>query len=341
MVGRRAQYLAMGVAVLVLLCVVSIGLGWAQGRRGDPFARAQDVHQRHTGRLLAIRGVVGTAVGEAPDGASEITVFTADPRVVGVPQALEGVPVTVEVTGEFFALGGRGGGPQRPPKRLSPTDRWPRPVRIGVSTGNEGEVSAGTIGCRVTDGTNVYALSNNHVYALENDAPLGSRVLQPGLYDTGGVFSAENVIGTLAEYAPIDFFGGENRMDAAIALSDTDTLSNTTPSGGYGTPGSVAVDATVGLKVQKYGRTTKLTRGSVSGIDATIRVTYSSGTALFVNQVLVSGRGFIKAGDSGSLLVTDPGRAPVGLLFAGNSSGSLAVANPIGPVLERFGVTIE
>jgi hypothetical protein len=31
----------------------------------------------------------------------------------------------------------------------------------------------------------------------------------------------------------------------------------------------------------------------------------------------------------------------VGLLFAGNSKGTLAIANPIDPVLQRFGVTID
>jgi hypothetical protein len=191
-------------------------------------------------------------------------------------------------------------------------------------------------------GNTVYALSNNHVYALENRAPFGSRVLQPGLYDTRGVFSASNVIGTLDDYEPIVFSTTANNLiDAAIALMYPNSLTNTTPSDGYGTPRSVPVDATVGLLVQKYGRTTRRTRGSVYATDATVLVSYSSGTARFVNQVFVTGRGFIKAGDSGSLLVTDPDRAPVGLLFAGNGSGSLAVANPIDLVLDRFGVSIK
>ena len=50
---------------------------------------------------------------------------------------------------------------------------------------------------------------------------------------------------------------------------------------------------------------------------------------------------FLKAGDSGSLLVTDPGRNPVGLLFAGNRSGKLAIANPIDRVLGECGVTVD
>jgi hypothetical protein len=342
MAGRRAWYLAVG--VLVFICALCIGLGLAQGRRRGPLAPVQEVHQRHAERLLAIRGVVGTALGETPEGAPEIKVFTEAASIPDIPEELEGVPVSIEVTGEFVALAGaapRTPARPRPGVRLTPTDRWPRPVPIGVSSGNEGEVSAGTVGCRVMAGTTVYALSNNHVYALENTAPLGSRVLQPGLYDTRGVFSAENVIGTLADYEPIDFSGGDNEIDAAIALTTTGSLSNTTPSDGYGTPRSTTADAAVGLRVQKYGRTTRLTRGSVYGTSAAVAVTYSSGTARFVNQILVKGRGFIGAGDSGSLLVTDPARVPVGLLFAGTADGSIAIANPIGPVLERFGVTIK
>jgi hypothetical protein len=66
------------------------------------------------------------------------------------------------------------------------------------------------------------------------------------------------------------------------------------------------------------------------------------GTALFVNQIVVYGnKPFIKAGDSGSLLVTDPGRNPVGLLFAGTSSGKYAIANQIDDVLTALGVTID
>ncbi len=100
--------------------------------------------------------------------------------------------------------------------------------------------------------------------------------------------------------------------------------------------------ASVNDKVMKYGRTTQLTKGTVTGINATVFVGYSSGTARFVGQIIVqSGKPFIKAGDSGSLLVTDPGRNPVGLLFAGNRSGKLAVANQIDLVLGAFGVSID
>jgi hypothetical protein len=74
----------------------------------------------------------------------------------------------------------------------------------------------------------------------------------------------------------------------------------------------------------------------------TVNVGYGSGTARFVNQIAVySRKPFIKAGDSGSLLVTKTGHNPVGLLFAGNTTGKLAIANPIDAVLESLGVTID
>ncbi len=73
-----------------------------------------------------------------------------------------------------------------------------------------------------------------------------------------------------------------------------------------------------------------------------MRITYSSGTARFDDQIIVqSGSAFILPGDSGSLLVSDPGANPVGLLFAGNSSGTLAIANRIDLVLQRFGARID
>jgi hypothetical protein len=221
---------------------------------------------------------------------------------------------------------------------------FPRPAPIGVSTGNRGECSAGTIGCRVKGGGNVYALSNNHVYALENKASIGSEVLQPGLYDTGCVYNSANVIGKLYKFIPIVFSrGASNKIDAAIASSSPDLLGNGTPGDGYGIPSSTTATPYVDMPVQKYGRTTLLTEGTVTAINVIVNVGYSSGTARFVNQIFVqSSTAFIGAGDSGSLLVTDdPGKNPVGLLFAGTSDGKLAVANPIGAVLSAFDVTID
>ncbi len=297
------------------------------------------VQNRYHRGLMAIPEVVGTATGFSDAGKPAILVFAKDAvRAEVIPERLEGIPVTVKITGDIFAM--------RVPSRIrvNPAAWFPRPVPIGVSTGNQGECSAGTIGARVKDNAGqVYALSNNHVYALENSARIGSNVVQPGLFDTNCIYDPNNIIGTLADFEPIVFStSASNIIDAAIALSDTARLDNKTPSTRYGIPKSVTISPSINQSVQKYGRTTSLRRGRVVGINAIVNVDYDSGTARFVNQIVVhSWRPFIKSGDSGSLLVTYPNRNPVGLLFAGNASGRYAFANPISDVINRFGVAID
>jgi hypothetical protein len=313
---------------------------------------AMAVQEKHTHQLLSMRGVVGTAIGATPDGRTAVLVYTLDQGAgAAVPSALDGYPVIVEATGPFFAYqsneakggnkppsGGGGGG------KIDPTGFFTRPVPIGVSTGNRYECSSGTISARVTDASgNIYALSNNHVYALENDAPLGSAVVQPGLYDNNCVYNSDNGIGTLARFITINFNSGTNTVDAAIALTSTADLGNATPTNGYGTPSSTTVSAYIGQAVQKYGRTTSLTKGTVTGINATVTVDYgASGTATFANQIIISAKKpFSKAGDSGSLIVTNDSNAyAVGLLFAGTSNGT-TIANQIGDVLSALHVSID
>jgi hypothetical protein len=92
----------------------------------------------------------------------------------------------------------------------------------------------------------------------------------------------------------------------------------------------------------KYGRTTGLTKGRIDAINAIVNIGYDSGVARFVNQIIIKPGLFSAGGDSGSLIVAQSGtdaRKPVGLLFAGSSV--ITIANPIGPVLGRFGVTID
>ncbi len=326
-----------------------------QGPQQGGLEAALAVHQRHADRLITLPGVAGTAVGLTSDGRPAIKIYVTATGVAGVPKALEGIPTVVEVTGEFVALPAQGTSAPGQLRRSSlayNTSILPIPVPIGVSTSVNGFLAgfcfSGTIGARVIDGSgSVYALSNNHVYALENTAALGSHVFQPGLADTGCDPSGSNDLGTLFAFAPIVFDGTtDNTIDAAIAASSTIELGNSTPTsqGGYGIPNSSTTAAFVGQSVQKYGRTSSLTKGTVSGIDATVLVGYLSGTAKFVHQIVVGpGKPFIKAGDSGSLLVTNDAHAnPVGLLFAGNSSGSVAIANRIDLVLSHSygGVTV-
>ena len=315
---------------------------FATGAQARDLGPALAAKERHADRLLAVPGVEGAAVGLGGDGRPAVKLFTRTGGIGGLPASLDGIPVLTQVTGEFRAAPAATAGAT---SVTANTVILALPVPIGVSTGNVGQCSAGTISARVRDvGGHVYALSNNHVYALENDAPLGTRVLEPGLYDTGCTAAASNVLGTLWDFQKIAFRRmANNVIDAAIALTSTGSLGDATPTEGYGTPNHVTVAASLSQPVQKYGRTTSLTHGQVSAIGATVLIHYSSGTARFVNQIIVqSDTQFIGPGDSGSLLVTDDaGANPVGLLFAGNGTGTMAIANPIDAVLQRFGVTID
>lgn len=335
-------------AAIVVIFLVS-GPAFSQGNRDVAFERVREVQAKHTDRLLAIDGVEGTAIGYNEVSELALQVFTTGPGVAELAKTLDGVPVHIVVTGKLYALPKGGNPDKKPPKdQTDPTEWFPRPVPIGVSTGNVGECSSGTIGCRVSIGTATYALSNNHVYALEGHAALGSSVLQPGRYDTQCAYDEDDFIGTLAAFVPITFSTtANNTVDAAIALCTTDTLGTGTPSNGYGTPSSTCYSPAnsadlLDLPVQKYGRTTGLTTGYVSAVNATTLIGYTSGTARFVGQIVITGdRGkFSNAGDSGSLIVTDDeGCNPVGLLFAGGARET--IANPIGLVLSSWNVTID
>jgi len=304
---------------------------------------ALTAQRRNTDALMRVPGVVGTAVGLLPNGEAALKVLVADPGVRGLPSALDGVPVATEVTGMFVAFS-------------TPTLRA-RPAPLGFSIGHPA-ITAGSIGARVVDASgNVYVLSNNHVLANSNDATIGDAALQPGPFD-GGTDPADR-IATLFAFKPIDFSGGNNTFDAAIALSNRDSLSNATPlDDGYGMPNSAIYGdangdgtfddeaALLGLNVKKYGRTTKLTHGQITAINATVDVCYEVfificvKSARYVDQLIITPGGFSGGGDSGSLIVTDDATSnPVALLFAGSSSQT--IANRIDLVLNYFQVRVD
>jgi hypothetical protein len=332
------------------------------GQQGPDLHAAMAAQARHQTQILARDGVEGIGVGLTDDGKSAaVVIMTANAAIGGLPKTLDGVPVKLMPTGPFMAgLPGKGkvhpepgnghggghGGGGGGGGGLAPTDVWPRPVPLGVSIGNIDDpvfCSAGTLGARVKKGGNYYILSNNHVLARENEAAIGERIMQPGNYDTNNCDSPDNlVIGHLAQFVQINF-SGNNSVDAAIASTTTGDVGNATFTGGYGVPNSVTRTATVGMAVQKCGRTTGCTHGKVSAVNATISVGYESGVATFTNQVVITGAkhsAFSDSGDSGSLIVTDDASAnPVALLFAG--SRQTTIGNPIGAVLSALGITID
>jgi hypothetical protein len=116
---------------------------------------------------------------------------------------------------------------------------------------------------------------------------------------------------------------------------------------GIGIPSNVVkVLTTVPVSVEKSGRTTGVTKGSVQSFNTNVLVKYTTScgghkgfTISYVNQVVVVPGSFSAGGDSGSLIVTsDACHLPVALLFAGSSSST--IGNPIGEVLSKAGAAL-
>ena len=145
-------------------------------------------------------------------------VYLIRPGAATVAKSLDGVAVETEVTGEVRAVPptakpGGPGGPGGGSGETDPTKRFTRPVPIGVSAGNLNDLqylypfcTAGTLGARLKGSNNqYYALSNNHVFAVQNLAQLGDPIVQPGQADNGCRSTTADQIGTLADYVPLKF----------------------------------------------------------------------------------------------------------------------------------------
>ncbi|HYQ96122.1 MAG TPA: hypothetical protein VER38_03850 [Candidatus Eisenbacteria bacterium] len=297
----------------------STAMGALSARNPADVALAMRAQNAHTPELLKIPDVIGTGTGVGANGRLAVLVLTRRAGVGNIPGNVDGVPTEVRVVGNVVPYAKPGG-----------------TLQCGTSTGNDLECAAGTIGAVVLRGGTKYLLSNNHVYARENAASIGEREDAPGRYDGKPRCAVTPACGTLADFQPINFSGGSNTIDCAIALMDTGRPTAVTQSGGY-TASSTVVAPAVGLAVKKSGRTSGLTHDAIQAINVTIQVQYTAGIATFNGQIMTSAS-FIRAGDSGSLMVTETGNNPVGLCFAGGSGG--AFANEIGPILSRFNATV-
>jgi hypothetical protein len=227
------------------------------------------------------------------------------------------------------------------------------PIQLGTSGGNINDsskafCSGGTLGALVEDGGGKqYILSNNHVLARTNLATIGEDIIQPGLIDQIPTCSKDttDIVADLSAFIPILFKTKgtmpPNTVDAAIAQVRAGYVDPTGFIIDIGTLSSDTVAPSLRMAVKKSGRTTGLTTGNITAVNATIDVSYGSGkTARFINQIVVGSGNFIASGDSGSLMVEDgvPSPRAVGLLFAGGSN--TAIANPIDDVLNAFGVSM-
>jgi hypothetical protein len=326
------------------------------------FDKAITIHDRYIPEILATKGVAGTAISADAKGMPVITVYTIQQSAPGqLKKDYEGVPVIEQVTGvikPFKGNGGGGGG-------SSGTAKQTPPVKMGTSGGwrydlANGYCCGGTLGSLVQKGGTQYILTNYHV--LYSDivsggngrvATAGDPVIQPGLIDVNCTAGNAQNVGTLVNNGGSLPMGG-NAVDVGIAQVTAGMVDPTGAILNVGTISATTLNASVGLAVKKMGRTTGLTRSSVSAINGAFSITYenecaggTSFTQSYTNQVVISNSrcAFQNSGDSGSLLLEDATTNPraVGLCFAGSSvcgGSAIAIANPIGAVLSYLGATM-
>ncbi len=311
--------------------------------------------------IFARPNVVGVAVGNKVIGGREtdeacIVVFveTKQPEAQlrhrdVVPKTFGGVRTDVVETGRFAALRAAQAVDMDRTQRI-------RPAPGGVSIGHF-QITAGTLGVLARRNGRPVILSNNHVLANQNAARVGDPILQPGPADGGRL---QDTIARLVDFVPIHFHerrlgplgrllapllalaglgvkrlptGRTNLVDAAVA-EPIDARAVAPDILGIGRV-SRTRDAELGIRVRKSGRTSGITDGRVTAVDATVEVDYGGQTAVFREQIVSDLPS--KGGDSGSLVVDEGGRA-VGLLFAGGATSTLI--NPIAAIAHFLDVTV-
>jgi hypothetical protein len=216
-----------------------------------------------------------------------------------------------------------------------------RNMHFGVSGGNVNDISnafccSGTLGSLLHAGTTQYILSNNHILARQDQATPGEDISQPGLIDNGCRPAT-----IVADFTRAVKLG--NNVDCAIAQVKPGTMDSTGFIQGIGTISSVVKAPSIGLAVEKSGRTTGTTTGTIGSIHTSVNVQYQircgqgkKYVISYTNQVVVNSSSFSAGGDSGSLIVSNNScHQPVALLFAGSSSTT--IGNPIGEVLSKLG----
>ncbi len=306
------------------------------------------VQSEVTPDLMQQPEILGTAVGADATGLPVLTVYVdrdaenAGEVIRNLPREFRGVGVQVHLTDEIHAM--------------AHTAKQALPIQLGTSGGwskdlANGYCCSGTLGSLVWIGGYQYILSNAHVF--EGDTVLGGNhtiaqtgdpIIQPGLVDVNCNKNLAQTVGTFVKKSSLSW----SNVDCAIAKVVSGRVRTDGAILEIGTISRYTASAAINQHVKKSGRTTGLTRSSISGLNATIRVTYDNecaGTTFsktFTGQIVITNYGnkFLNSGDSGSLMVQDVATNPraVGLLFAANST--TAFANPVGQVLTFLGATM-
>lgn len=229
-----------------------------------------------------------------------------------------------------------------------------------ISQGNNRD--AGTLGCLVRDTQGVlYGLTNNHVTGGCSHANVGLPILAPGVLDVMPLSQDPFTIGYHEKALDMtlgtpDNTNPSNNLDAAIFKIADDERVTSYQGTVYDTP-TTTLTVKAGLAVEKVGRTTGHTCGSVVGqYYGGLSILYDLEIHLFKGRVffdpiyVVQGIGgtFSDSGDSGALVIALDGaglRQAVGVVVGGMvdrsaPGGMLTLILPIGPILQKLDVTL-
>ena len=185
-----------------------------------------------------------------------------------------------------------------------------------------------------------HILSNYHVFEADTVsggngrvAMTGDPIIQPGLIDVNCSSAGAQQVATLVKKSSLP---GSN-VDCSVAKVISGQVRTDGAILEIGPISASTVGVSLNQAVKKSGRTTGLTRSSVSRLNATISVTYDNecagGTAF---TKTFTAKSFVKTEGANSslaaILGVDGGgccdeSGTIGLLFAGSSS--TAIANPL------------
>jgi hypothetical protein len=315
---------------------------------GDP--RIQAVGIARNGDGYGFKAVKNTA---------RIVPSSASSDLKRTPKQLKKIPVVIEDVSEDILAHPAVSHPLA--ASFIPEQQPHRPLVCGLQIQNVDDDTrqrtAGALGAdRIVIGTlggfvtlangSLAVLSNNHVLAGENRGLKNKdRILQPGSL----TFSNAQHIATLMDFVQLKPSPANarpalgnvvfNAVDAAVAgvKAGVQHQQAYLPARNLPRPQGTAV-AQVGDHVFKVGRTTGLTRGTITSVSNVVGpIAYAPGNCWFSQQIEIKGNNgtmFSDHGDSGSLILRDSG-AVVGLLYAGN--GTHTYACPIAAVLSALG----
>ena len=322
--------------------------GAERARMIEETQRLAKIQNRHEKEIMALPGVLGIGVGlnQQKRDLAFLVVVDKKAEMPKLPADIEGVPVIVERHEQDVPLHGA-------PACAQPchANQLALPVEMGNSGFTVNRCSACTLGFKACD-------PGHQGDGVRHQRPLQHRLQRLRRRGAG----RHQHLPCSASRRRASMFGRQHRWpDPAAGGSQlcrrSEQHTSIAPASPAPMPRLGPAFATSVYRapsrarswsadtVQKSGRTTGYTQGTVASTNFTVSVgPYNCcGTATFVNQIRVNAIGngpFIMGGDSGSALLNMSDEV-VGLLFSGPANGAAGNANQIAGVLNALGVTLD